>query len=134
MDQTNLKNMHVSMACTVCGDRNTRKEPFNGADLYSCRACRHRFTDPGSFGTKEHYEADYFDEKHRKWFANPDIALFEYIWQRISTLGPGTSVLDIGCGNGAFLKYLWSRSKGLRLTGIDYRENEPTEGIEFIQG
>lgn len=134
MGPTTFTGTDKKIACTVCGDIKTRRERLNGLNLYICPSCRHRYTDPSSIATMEEYGADYYDEKHRKWFENPDIALFEFVRRQLSTLGPGASVLDVGCGNGAFLRYLRSRSPGLKLTGIDYRANDSTDGIEFIQG
>lgn len=134
MGQTTPKDTNKNIACTVCGEIKTRRAHVNGLDLYACPTCRHRYTDPASIGTMEEYGADYYDEKHRNWFENPDITLFEYVLNELSVLGSSASVLDVGCGNGAFLRYLRSRSPGLKLTGIDYRANEPADGIEFISG
>ena len=41
-------------------------------------------------------------------------------------------MIDVGCGNGAFLRYLKDYSSDLKLAGIDYHKNEKTEEITFI--
>ena len=46
---------------------------------------------------------------------------------------PNAAVLDVGCGNGDFLKYLRAKEPGLSLTGIDLCPNPPVAGIEFIR-
>ena len=43
--------------------------------------------------------------------------------------------MDVGCGNGAFLKYIANVSDGLDLQGIDLsNEAGSIPGIEFLQG
>jgi SAM-dependent methyltransferase len=44
------------------------------------------------------------------------------------------SVADVGCGDGAFLKYLRRTYPKFTLVGADLSHNEPYEGIEFMQG
>lgn len=81
----------------------------------------------------ETYSADYYEDAHRNWFANPNYPLFNWIACRL----PGNlrSILDAGCGKGAFLRYLRNKAKSpLRLVGIDYTENAPDDGIEYLQG
>jgi SAM-dependent methyltransferase len=43
-------------------------------------------------------------------------------------------VLDLGCGKGAFLRFLKNRNEKWALTGIDLSENDSCEGITFIRG
>src|SRR5690606_467683 len=45
---------------------------------------------------------------------------------------PVRSVLDVGCGRGAFLAYLHEQRPGLQLAGIEVAEFEPPPGIELI--
>ncbi|OEK06757.1 class I SAM-dependent methyltransferase [Roseivirga misakiensis] len=45
------------------------------------------------------------------------------------------SVIDLGCGNGSFLKNIHQRYPEKRLVGVDvYRPEAPIEGVEFIAG
>ena len=70
---------------------------------------------------------------HRNWFMNPNTSLFKTI---LDTIIPprGASLLDVGCGDGAFLRYLHSSRNDLKLTGIDLSENQSQDGVDFIQG
>ncbi len=123
------------MDCPVCGDESTLlEENLPEVNLYYCRNCSHRFSDPGSIVNKEDYSEEYYLEKHKKWFENPNLELFGYLHDRIKAIGPKASVLDVGCGDGAFLRYLEERSPDLKLTGIDYHFNRSTKGIKYYQG
>lgn len=100
------------------------------AELYRCLDCTHAFSLPSSIAATEAYEESYFDGDHRRWFENPNIALFSRILDHIPD---GASVLDVGCGKGDFLRFA-RRSRGdLLLTGIDLYENKPVEGIRFLR-
>lgn len=59
-------------------------------------------------------------------FYGPEIQGF---WRRQAAgLGPGDTVLDLGCGNGALLRFLWSDStpeRAPRLVGVDAAELRP---------
>lgn len=129
-----MKKDTKTCRCPVCkGERPLYAELLE-VNLYFCENCCHRFTDPDSISSKEDYSPEYYDKKHRRWFENPDVRLFEFIFQQIERLKPDASVLDVGCGNGAFLKYLRNRSTKLKLTGIDLSLNAQQEGINFCQG
>ncbi|HBY01138.1 MAG TPA: hypothetical protein DEG92_01080 [Rikenellaceae bacterium] len=128
-----MKNEIKTCRCPVCKGKQPIYAELLEVDLYFCKNCRHRFTDPHSISSKEEYSQEYYDKKHRRWFENPDVRLFEFIYQQIERLKPDASVLDVGCGNGAFLKYLRRRSTRLKLTGIDLSFNVQQEGIKFYQ-
>jgi SAM-dependent methyltransferase len=102
--------------------------------LCRCSNCEHCFTDLGSVGQLEQYEPEYFEKEHRNWFDHPNLALYATLSHVISGLRPDASVLDIGCGNGNFLRYLAAQSKTLSLTGIDMAPNPPADGITYLQG
>jgi SAM-dependent methyltransferase len=85
-------------------------------------------------GELEQYEPDYFERDHRNWFLHPNIALYTKLSRIVVGHKFDASVLDIGCGNGNFLRYLAAQSKHLSLTGIDMAPNSPMEGITYLQG
>jgi 2-polyprenyl-3-methyl-5-hydroxy-6-metoxy-1,4-benzoquinol methylase len=98
--------------------------------LYRCPNCTHCFTDPHTVAI-ENYDDDYFERRHRRWFANPDTAYFSAVARR---LPEGASVVDVGCGRGDFLHFVRRMRPDLALTGIDLAANQDVEGIRFIQG
>jgi SAM-dependent methyltransferase len=87
-----------------------------------------------TIGEPEDYSPEYLEIAHRNWFQNPNVALFDTIGQTVARYKPKASLIDVGCGNGAFLKYLQNNDPELSLTGIDLAPNQPVEGITFIQG
>jgi len=120
--------------CTVCGYTIDPSPEDTALRLYRCRNCGHVFKNLPK-EKQERYERGYFIEEHKNWFVNPDYPLFDHIYRQMRRLkGPGKiRVLDVGCGNGAFLKYLRSLDKDLELYGIDLIDNE-SPGITFIKG
>jgi 2-polyprenyl-3-methyl-5-hydroxy-6-metoxy-1,4-benzoquinol methylase len=79
----------------------------------------------------EGYQADYYDEAHKNWFANPDFGLFRWILSRFPV--NARTVIDVGCGRGAFLRYVRNLRPDLGLVGIDLSENHSGGGIEYVQ-
>lgn len=93
-----------------------------------CQSCTHAFGIPMQ---QETYGPEYFEKTHRRWFSNPNTELFD----KVSALIPqNSSVLDIGCGNGQFLRYLRDKRADLSLTGVDLAPNVPDRDIHFLQG
>jgi SAM-dependent methyltransferase len=128
-------NIISSFKCTVCNNESDFYRKLQEVTLYQCDNCNHRFTDVNTIINNETYSNDYFEEKHKNWFDNPNILLFEYIYEKINSLGlDNPSVLDVGCGNGDFLRYLSNKSRKMQLNGVDYHENQSEEGINFICG
>ena len=122
-----------SPACPVCCSNSKQWAQLPMTTLYKCANCNHCFTDPTSIKVAECYGSDYYTKTHRNWFENPNIPLFELIEQEIFKSN-SKSVLDIGCGNGAFLKHLAKSQKNMVLKGIDLSDAaQPVSGIEFIQ-
>jgi len=93
--------------------------------------CTHAFTIPESITIPETYAPSYFLREHRRWFENPDVALFARVLAQIPS---GASVIDVGCGRGDFLRFARRHRPDLELTGIDVAANEAAEGMRFIQG
>jgi 2-polyprenyl-3-methyl-5-hydroxy-6-metoxy-1,4-benzoquinol methylase len=82
---------------------------------------------------EETYGSDYYQKTHKNWFENPNYPLFAQLASEISH-HKSNAVLDVGCGNGAFLNYLANVSDGLNLQGIDLsNEAVSITGIEFLQ-
>jgi 2-polyprenyl-3-methyl-5-hydroxy-6-metoxy-1,4-benzoquinol methylase len=133
--QKNLTVLSVIMNCPVCAALATSGDLHPEAELYRCTECGHRFSrlKPGVLA--EPYNAAYFEEMHRNWFAHPNLALFEKIARIIEREPIPHSVIDVGCGNGNLLRYLSDRlPSSSTLTGVDLMANLPQGGIEFIEG
>lgn len=117
----------------MCGGTRIRDLFRSDADVFRCEDCSHVFTDPASISHPEIYGREYYERTHRNWFANPNRELFSWIASRLPE--GAASVLDVGCGKGAFLRFLRARKGGtLKLVGIDYSSNEVEDGVEFRQG
>jgi SAM-dependent methyltransferase len=124
----------MELICPICNAVGAFECKTSEADLWRCPNCDHCFTDISSVETPEDYDNEYFQVTHRNWFENPNTALFEGVSKFIAHYKPDASLIDVGCGNGAFLKYVRNRNPHLSLTGIDIARNEPAEGVRFIQG
>ena len=121
--------------CTVCNHDATYYNELKEVIIYKCKNCQHLFTDHEYIKNKEDYSSEYFTEKHPNWFENPDLKLFNFIFNYIKKKNLSSpSILDVGCGNGDFLRYLRKNSKNIKLTGIDYKKNSNQEDINFITG
>jgi SAM-dependent methyltransferase len=68
---------------------------------------------------------------HERWLEDPNDALFKRI---AATILQESSVLDVGCGRGDFLRFLRRTRPDPRVAGIDVTVNEGAEGIQFFQG
>ena len=118
--------------CPVCAEPARFAYEHPEARIFRCSACTHAFSDPDSLHGLERYSAEYYEEAHRNWFANPNFELFEWIERQI----PSTckSLIDVGCGRGQFLDYVRSKRPDIRLVGVDLSENQSRNGIEFHCG
>lgn len=70
-------------------------------------------------------------QKLRSWLAT---------WKRppclakgIEKLSPGSTVIDVGCGKGEFLKNLISWRRDIQAIGVDWTSATPYEGFHFIR-
>jgi 2-polyprenyl-3-methyl-5-hydroxy-6-metoxy-1,4-benzoquinol methylase len=125
-------NFRTYLPCPICGGRAHYAYKHPEARIFRCSNCTHAFTDPESILGFDGYSADYYDEAHRNWFANPNFRLFEWIEQQIPSRA--LSVIDVGCGRGHFLDYLRAKRPHIRLAGVDLSQNEPRDQIEFYRG
>jgi SAM-dependent methyltransferase len=120
--------------CTICGTQGIMEGKIDDANLYRCPSCSHCYTEIDSIMVHEKYDESYFDEEHSNWFNNPNLPLFEKLAEIINKDNPDGSVIDLGCGNGDFLKFLRKSNSRLSLTGIDQNVTNEAEGIRFITG
>jgi 2-polyprenyl-3-methyl-5-hydroxy-6-metoxy-1,4-benzoquinol methylase len=116
--------------CPVCGARATFSFAHPDADIYRCPACSHTFSALDTLRVEETYDDRYYEATHRNWFANPNHALFAWIDAHIPS--GATSVLDVGCGNGDFLRHLRARRPDARLVGVDLSPARGTEPFERV--
>jgi len=124
----------MALNCPVCGNLSKFESHHPETKLYRCPDCDHCFSDTNSILEYEQYDLDYYEVTHRNWFLNPNLDLFELVYRFIKNQKTDATVLDIGCGKGQFLKYLYQKDSNLSLHGIDLSTNDPTEGIEFMKG
>ena len=118
--------------CPVC-DASTRL--FFGhpeADIYRCAECTHTFSRLDTVRAFERYDQSYFDSTHKNWFEHPNRALFEWVDARLPR--DAASIVDVGCGNGDFLRFLLGRREDARLVGVDLSAPAAIDGIEFVSG
>jgi 2-polyprenyl-3-methyl-5-hydroxy-6-metoxy-1,4-benzoquinol methylase len=120
------------MDCPICGGPSMLDQRHPEVTLGHCTRCGHTFSQIRPDVSMEPYDAVYFEETHRNWFAHPNAALFEQIARFIDREPMPRSLIDVGCGNGALLHFLSGRSD-VALTGVDLVANGPEPGIEFIQ-
>lgn len=123
------------MDCPICGGPSMLDERHPEVELGRCTRCGHRFSRIKPGVPMEPYDAAYFEETHRNWFAHPNLQLFEKIARLIDREPAPVSLIDVGCGNGDLLRFLATRpGSAVALTGVDLVANAPKSGIEFIQG
>ncbi len=112
------------MNCPICGsaapksELHTWKDPVGGEyyTLLRCRGCGTVFADPFRAPGAAWYEK--FSTADSYTSANPDRFLS---FLRMARLEPGSSVLDLGCGNGAFMRL--AAARGLDAHGLDINPN-----------
>jgi 2-polyprenyl-3-methyl-5-hydroxy-6-metoxy-1,4-benzoquinol methylase len=130
-----MEQKSAQLACPVCSAKSVPDGHSQDADLFRCPDCDHCFSDVGSIRQVETYDESYFEEVHRNWFANPDVGLFEGLGRIIAGHREDASVIDLGCGNGNFVKFLRQKYPRLVLTAVDGTAPfSVTPGIHFIQG
>lgn len=123
--------MTMECNCPVCGAKTRRYAQHPEAELLRCDICTHVFSEQLGTAGSDIYDPTYFQDTHKNWFANPNIALFDWILENVPN--SATSLVDVGCGNGGFLRYVKSRRPDLELWGIDLTANEEVDGIRFVQ-
>jgi trans-aconitate methyltransferase len=99
--------------------------------LHRCPSCDHCFTDVDALEYPGVYD-EAWEALHPNWFANPNLALFEFVAQTIDGYKQGASVIDLGAGRGELLAYLRERDPDLFLTGVDASLQPDIPGAETI--
>lgn len=129
-----MKSQCEEIYCSVCAGGKNISPVDSGLNMYKCGRCSHVFKIVPKH-KQEKYQDDYFTGTHKNWFNNPNYPLFEFIYKNIVELkGKGPlRILDVGCGNCDFLKYLLEKNPGFELYGIDLIKNE-YPGINSIAG
>ena len=119
-------------ACPICGQPANFSFAHPSADIFRCSACTHVYSRLDTVRELESYDASYYEDTHKRWFENPNYKLFSWIERRLPT--STGSVLDVGCGNGDFLRYVHARRPGVRLVGIDLSPESPSDAFEYLHG
>ncbi len=119
--------------CPVCVSPAQLWVRLLNALLYRCSGCSHCFTHTDSITKPESYGTEYYFATHKNWFANPNIRLFSLLRSELRRRGV-TTILDVGCGNGAFLKFVAAEDPNLDLDGIDLSGTTMSDSIAFHQG
>jgi SAM-dependent methyltransferase len=122
------------LPCTVCHEASRLIAARRESHLYRCGACDHCFSGLETMPEAEQYGAEYYNEKHRAWFENPNTKLFDFIFEQIRRVKTDASVIDVGAGRGDLLRFLRAKDSRLSLTGVDLSPIAPAEGITFLQG
>lgn len=125
----------LDTSCRICYGTDTYLKSQK-MSLYKCNTCDHTYTVIPRV-EEEKYEDDYYITVHKNWFANPDYALFENVYETAKGFlgNDPVKLADIGCGQGAFLKHLQVKYKNENpdLNGMDIIKNEHP-GIKFESG
>ncbi len=121
------------MLCEICKNKLTKFEKISKVNLMKCKICKHTVTDikVNSKYYKETYSDHYVDERGKNWMNNPNIELFEKIYDFIKKKDKGR-IIDLGCGVGLLCKFLINKNKNLDVTGIDLIQNKKFKSIKFI--
>jgi len=122
----------AAVPCPVCGLPTRRWFKHPDAEIQRCSNCRHIFSRLDSIRAFEAYDAAYYEATHRNWFLHPNTNLFQ--WLERAVPGHATSLIDVGCGNGDFLRFLGQRRTSLRLVGLDLSTPGPAEPFERLEG
>lgn len=123
------------MDCPICASPALALPDWHPqCQLYRCTVCGHKFSQLNANATMEPYDPAYFGDTHYNWFANPLLTLYAQIAKVIARDPTIKDVIDVGCGNGNFLRFLSEHtSADIRLTGVDLFENASTSKIEYIK-
>lgn len=110
---------HCTTVCPICQSDDTRiAYPLIECNLIECGTCSHCFSVLRAGRDPEVYGEDYYLERHREYFENPDVALFARTLERLERYWKrGGRVVDVGCGPGNWLEFL--RGHGYEPYGLE---------------
>lgn len=122
----------IQILCPVCNGSAVFAYRHPESEIWRCKHCRHAFTRLDTLHEMESYSTDYYDDRHKDWFENPNTPLFNWINNHIPQ---GTdSLIDMGCGRGDFLRHIHAARPDIELYGADFSSNASTSEISYIQG
>jgi 2-polyprenyl-3-methyl-5-hydroxy-6-metoxy-1,4-benzoquinol methylase len=128
-----LPELKMELPCSVCEATSFLERRIPDAALYRCPSCDHCFSALDSIDNFEEYATEYYEEIHKRWFTNPNYSLFKYIESFMREMNL-SSVIDVGCGKGDFLKYIKKSHPKLSATGVDLSLPPASDEIDFVQG
>ncbi len=130
--------------CPVCNSKEV-DIIFKHYNFYynRCRRCSFVFTNPrlNDVGSHIWYNSDFYNaaveseyyqvKNGDRFFASLNIEMFENVIKMVNKidLGKDNSILEIGCGGGAFLEYISEKMNIGYLLGIDINE----KAIDFAK-
>lgn len=117
--------------CPICKINCNKEYDLNDVFLFLCENCSHRFSIVKE-SVNELYDEKYYFEKHKNWFLNPDLKLYNKIYKLIKK-SKSSNILDVGCGNGNLLSYIYTHHPKIRLTGIDLSASKINPEIKIIR-
>ena len=124
------------MKCEICKKQLNIFKDLKEFKLLKCKDCDHIVTNLKINKTyyKKTYSKNYVQKKHKNWMNNPNYLLFNQINNFIQNNKNG-KILDLGCGTGLFLKYLFKKNSNYDLTGVDIivNKNNKNKNIKFIK-
>lgn len=117
----------VAVACPACGEEAVALSVIVEEDyrLWRCRSCRSEFFRAEHGGRPSRESAYWEPYKFSVYSSEAVLAEFELRYERVlteaeKTVGPISSVLDIGCGIGNFVAY--AAKRGVHALGTDVDE------------
>lgn len=121
--------------CTICGNAANNLTKDAELFIYECSLCSHVFAVIPADQQKK-YNHDYFTKEHENWFKNPNTKLFRFIVGQVNAnFGQkNIALLDVGCGNGDFLKFFYRYRGNSTLCGIDVARLFEDANISFLHG
>jgi len=122
-------------ACPACGAGDARATPTAFADpLLRCAACGHRWViDPAG----REPPSGFYDDLHEKGLINPlpDEVRRDFLDERLRLIEewrrPGT-LLDVGCGDGAFLAR--AEARGWKTVGLETSAEAAARARAAVRG
>lgn len=124
------------MRCEICNKKLNIYRSLKKFDLLKCWKCNHTISNltVSKKYYQDTYSQSYIDQKHKNWMNNPNYPFFEKINTFIKST-KSKNVIDLGCGTGLLLKYLYKENPKLNLTGVDIitKSSKKNSRINFVK-